>query len=280
MTLPASMSNSPSALPSANKSSGNGFNTLRQRIRSRFAGRRPTSVYRPLKSSKRHHYFRVLHLFPSTEYEADIECTLHHVRLSETDCPSYETISYVWGDIDRNASIVVNHMNLSVPWSAVHALRRMRQPDSTRSLWIDAVCIDQMNDHERAQQVANMDQIYRHSRGNLIYLGEDLEAVGPGLQDIRSIHDEMMNESDGLRDIKGTVFCWPNPITRYASTAIRCVEDFTNVKRFFDLPWFTYVCPKFRDAHVTVRYTDCIVVDYGYFKVLSRPSPISLSNQR
>jgi hypothetical protein len=49
----------------------------------------------------------------------------------------------------------------------------LRYCDNDRVLWIDAVCIDQDDLEERANQVAMMDVIYSNTFRNLIWLGDD-----------------------------------------------------------------------------------------------------------
>lgn len=52
------------------------------------------------------------------------------------------------------------------------ALRRLRRQECTRRLWVDALCINQSDDKERAHQVSMMDQIYACANQAVIYLGE------------------------------------------------------------------------------------------------------------
>ena len=71
-----------------------------------------------------------------------VRCTLEHVCLLARRKPSYETVSYVWGDSTKRGSIFLHGRETDVPASTEEVLRRMRQPDRTRVLWIDAVCIN------------------------------------------------------------------------------------------------------------------------------------------
>ena len=59
------------------------------------------------------------------------------------------------------------------------ALRSLRLPRRTRTIWIDAVCIDQDNLEEKSSQVSFMRDIYAHAQQLLIWLGEwpDMAAV-------------------------------------------------------------------------------------------------------
>ena len=56
-----------------------------------------------------------------------------------------------------------------------NALGRLRRPDHSRDIWVDAVCIDQSNSAERTAQVSIMADIYRAASDVCIWLGEDSE---------------------------------------------------------------------------------------------------------
>ena len=57
--------------------------------------------------------------------------------------------------------------------------------------WIDAICIDQDNSHERALQVAMMGSIYKASRCCIAYLGDNDGLAELGLGVIRTIFKGM-----------------------------------------------------------------------------------------
>jgi hypothetical protein len=139
----------------------------------------------------------------------------------------------------------VNGALLWAPRSAARVLRRMRYEDRPRILWIDAICINQEDAEERSRQVAIMGHIYRRSTGNLIYLGVSNDSIDRGLQDIRSIYKEMMEETNGLENMSGTMFD-PYAVTEQRATSpLLCADDFEHIQDFFDLQWFQYVYPKF-----------------------------------
>lgn len=56
--------------------------------------------------------------------------------------------------------------------SSKRALKQVRLPDSTRDLWIDAVCINQDDIEERGAQVQLMRRIYKNARSVVVYIGE------------------------------------------------------------------------------------------------------------
>lgn len=53
------------------------------------------------------------------------------------------------------------------------ALLHLRYPDRTRTLWIDAICINQANITERGRQVGMMKDIYRSATRVVIWLGDE-----------------------------------------------------------------------------------------------------------
>ena len=73
---------------------------------------------------------------------------------------SFEALSYVWGAIDDNAIIIVDGNYVPVTKSLEAALRHLRFQDSSRTLWVDYVCINQNDVDERNSQVSKMGLIY------------------------------------------------------------------------------------------------------------------------
>ncbi|KAF2720495.1 HET-domain-containing protein [Polychaeton citri CBS 116435] len=98
---------------------------------------------------------------------------LRHGELDTEDPTEYETISYVWGDASERARIQIGGLEVNVPASSEAAIRRVRLHDQDRPVWIDAVCINQLDLAERGAQVAIMSRIYQQARCNLIHLGSD-----------------------------------------------------------------------------------------------------------
>jgi hypothetical protein len=128
--------------------------------------------WRPLDKARQE--IRVLDLRPGTG-DAPLSGQLRHVFLDESKKPHYETISYAWGETDLFDNISVVGQNIHIPVSAGSALRCIRFPDKTRTLWIDCVCINQNNEHEKTHQVSLMADIFQKSCRTLAHLGDDDE---------------------------------------------------------------------------------------------------------
>jgi hypothetical protein len=114
--------------------------------------------------------FRLLSLLPGLD-NSPIECALRHTRRSAPFQP-YEALSYAWGDPNLTGEILVNGLPFSITRNLEHALRSLRQDGVARTLWVDAICIDQSQVLERNHQVAQMHQIYAEAERVIIWLGD------------------------------------------------------------------------------------------------------------
>ncbi|KAL8650250.1 MAG: hypothetical protein Q9226_005219 [Calogaya cf. arnoldii] len=110
-------------------------------------------------------------------YGSDIHINLSHVKLEPNDPPRYEALSYAWGSNVLSHLIYVDtedgQQSLPVTENLYTALQHLRDESLHRTLWVDAVCINQRNDEERGQQVARMADIYRSAAKVIIWLGPD-----------------------------------------------------------------------------------------------------------
>jgi hypothetical protein len=92
----------------------------------------------------------------------------------------YEALSYVWGPKDNPSYVQVFQGDsaggsISITRNLDIALRHLRQTDRPRLVWIDALCIDQSNDHEKSTQVAIMSRIFRLASCVIAWLGPKQE---------------------------------------------------------------------------------------------------------
>jgi len=125
-------------------------------------------IYQPILRSNT---IRLLTLLPGIEGTA-IQCELQEVTLAN-DWPQYCALSYVWGDPQVTEGIQVHGRELQVTTNLESALQRLRLCDDSRTLWIDAICIDQENFTERNEQIQLMVQIYSLAANVFVWLGND-----------------------------------------------------------------------------------------------------------
>jgi hypothetical protein len=98
-----------------------------------------------------------------------IEGYLVHTMLSQS--PAYKAVSWPWGDVRLKGQIKVNMSLFAISVNIGAALHTFRHETEPLLLWIDTLCIDQINFSERSQQVRLMRQIYSQADVVLAWLG-------------------------------------------------------------------------------------------------------------
>ena len=143
--------------------------------------------------SKQADSFRLLSLLPGLN-NSPIECTLRHTRRSAPFQP-YEALSYAWGDPNLTNEILVNGLPLSITQNLEHALRSLRQDSgkdgAARTLWVDAICIDQSHVFERNHQVAQMREIYAGVERVVIWLGDTSDDSGMAIAFMWEVYERL-----------------------------------------------------------------------------------------
>jgi hypothetical protein len=116
----------------------------------------------------------LLHLLPydgeDDGEDAPIRCETSTVALS--DNPTYEALSYVWGNPTLTRDVEVSGCRVSITDNLYAVLHQLRLPDRSRALWIDQLCIDQTNNEEKARQIKLMRKIYSTCSCCLLWLGK------------------------------------------------------------------------------------------------------------
>jgi hypothetical protein len=113
--------------------------------------------------------FRLLHVVPAIDQHQQLECTCRLYNID--DAPPYEALSYVWGSPAPSVEILCNGQSVEIGPELSYALRRLRPRDSTRIIWVDAVCINQQDDAEKSHQVPLMGRIYSLAKKVVVWLG-------------------------------------------------------------------------------------------------------------
>ncbi|ETS79688.1 hypothetical protein PFICI_09541 [Pestalotiopsis fici W106-1] len=137
---------------------------------------------------------RLLDILPGTD-EDPIAISLQTVSLSTN--PDFEALSYVWGDPAVTEQVACHGRLLRVTTNLFNAFRQLRLPDRRRTLWADAVCINQTDLDEKSQQIQIMHRIYKSCRTCAIWLGQADEHSAVAL-DIVQLMGEMVCRRRGI----------------------------------------------------------------------------------
>ncbi|EGO56401.1 hypothetical protein NEUTE1DRAFT_64918 [Neurospora tetrasperma FGSC 2508] len=194
-----------------------------------FTGKYP---YEPLQSKE---HIRLLRLEPpvasSTQNIPVISATLREVNLSavgESPCPPYKALSYEWGLPPSNPSdtptmLLDNHSihirrNLH---DALHSILHNHEKlygTSPLYLWVDALCINQLDNREKGHQVQLMKTVYKAAEMVIVWLGmgtactdEAMELLKMEKWDLRQYlkgHHHSSKERQGLTDLYCDATYW------------------------------------------------------------------------
>ena len=129
---------------------------------------------------------RLLRLQPGV-FKDHISLDLRHDTLSAESIVHYEALSYVWGDTTSLVDVTVLRagkppQRLRITQSLAAALRHLRHEREARTLWVDAICINQNSIPERNQQVPLMSDIYRRATRVLAWLGPEEDGSSHALE--------------------------------------------------------------------------------------------------
>ncbi|EPE33580.1 hypothetical protein GLAREA_06593 [Glarea lozoyensis ATCC 20868] len=158
----------------------------------------------PLKTSNRYPYIplepsknqiRILRRNSSTD-TGPLKFTMQAVSL-DTE-PTYEALSYTWadetGNTDQDESVIIDGQAIAVTRSLEAALRAIFLDDPTKALWIDAICINQVDVHEVNEQVRKMSTIYESASGVIAWLGGDYSNSTEAIKFLRNFNNKTVGE--------------------------------------------------------------------------------------
>jgi Heterokaryon incompatibility protein (HET) len=98
-------------------------------------------------------------------------CAIKHFSLHSL-ATEYNALSYTWGAGTSSKTIWLNDKTFLIHDNLYIALQHLRDESRELLLWIDAICINQADDIEKARQVQLMRQIYAASAETAVWLGE------------------------------------------------------------------------------------------------------------
>ena len=155
---------------------------------------------------------RLLHLLPRSA-SREVRIKIETVTLSADQLPQYEALSYAWGSAKDPSSVVVTvdhsyesktrgysaeriesistSRSISITRNLAEALPYLRDATQPRTLWIDAICIDQKNSKEKGEQVSRMGEIFKSSSQVLVWLGPEMSASSAVIEFLNGLNSLM-----------------------------------------------------------------------------------------
>lgn len=123
---------------------------------------------------------RVLYLNSRPTPGKPLNYRVQHVSITALPRPVFNAISYTWGEPSDTVDVVLDHQICRIPRCAESALRgtssvaHQHVPSEVLvPVWIDAVCINQDDEHEKSRQLALMESVYTRAYTVMVWLGEE-----------------------------------------------------------------------------------------------------------
>lgn len=152
----------------------------------------------PQKSNNRFSYtplpvghIRLLRLCANADPAAQICCQLFNYPISRSTGGThlYDAVSYVWGDHTKSHTIILAQegptADLRVTRNLWDVLRHLRDESLDRVIWVDAVCINQSDDMEKAVQIRRMTKIFSIASRVIVWLEEPGNGGDEALETLR-----------------------------------------------------------------------------------------------
>ncbi|KAF5009937.1 hypothetical protein FDECE_3879 [Fusarium decemcellulare] len=174
---------------------------------------------------------RLLRLHPKLPFRA-VKGSLRKTGLTRGERPGYEAISYTWGKSPvKDKTLVVDGRALACTSATYNALQNSTSWWHSRYVWIDAVCINQEDQVEKAEQVACMRYIY--SRATVVRVQID-PCMG----------EDTCGAASLIRKIAWFIYDF-NPLSSELGSFFQWEKDSWNRRGalvdFFANPWFSRV---------------------------------------
>lgn len=193
---------------------------------------------------------RLLHIGnrEQSQQQNSIKCSLETHKLSSPSLPSFSALSYTWGPSHPDPSIL-----RSSPWTKdsrivcndeafevqpnlydfLHEYVSRLPPGSNASyLWVDALCINQLDIAEKSHQVGLMAKIYQAATQVIVWLGSADRLGDQALELVAGIAALSVGERAQLR---------PRDVTSNHANKLLDLNHWEALIRFFQRSWFDRV---------------------------------------
>ena len=91
--------------------------------------------------------------------------------------PKFTALSYVWGPYcEPRDTVMCNGISIEITANCKKALSALRKLPGPVTVWVDAICINQQDDDEKAKQLPLMEEIYAWSQTVYVWLGPGSES--------------------------------------------------------------------------------------------------------
>ncbi|KAL3959396.1 hypothetical protein ACCO45_007558 [Purpureocillium lilacinum] len=156
-----------------------------------------TRVYEPLNGAQ--NGIRVVRVAPYNSFGRNpVVCQLEETTW---DACEYEALSYCWGKQNDHAIIQLGGEPFKVTKDLAAALEQLCLPDRIRTIWIDAICINQFDPEEKSVQVRMMGNIYRAAQQVLVWVGSARDDTKLAFKQLDRLANVISTPSNAVEEI-------------------------------------------------------------------------------
>lgn len=161
--------------------------------------------------------------------------TIQHVSLGND--PRYIALSYVWGDPQITKPIVLDGQTVDITTNLWAALSDFVPEGESDFVWIDAICIDQLDDPEKSSQLEIMHEIYQQATFVVAWIGPKNANFLP-LQFLAKIGHHAV-ETRGFNESTGDCSFAHEMLKFFSCSGPQFSWELLNCKPFFDSAYWT-----------------------------------------
>ncbi|KAH8681787.1 heterokaryon incompatibility protein-domain-containing protein [Xylariales sp. PMI_506] len=140
------------------------------------------------------------------------------------------------------ASITVDRQSFQVRENAEAAIRRLRDPKQDKAIWIDAICINQNDNDEKAVQLPMMAKIYDGAQRVCIWLGEGTDCTIQAIDHLRHKNQTFRAGWNMWRTQRGNgklMLPFKDQMSSIQESSDRAVEFSTGeIRELLSRPWW------------------------------------------
>lgn len=208
-------------------------NSRKRRLPAKRAGSVASTHHSYPYTKLQENQIRLFTLFPG-----DVTQRLHGMLWSTTSkmAGAYTTLSYVWGPEDQPTHVMRTPLgDISIRQALYVALVNLRQKREPLTLWVDALCINQSDELEKARQITLLAEIFQRSTSTVAFIGGE-EDHSDAIQMLMQVRACMVLGPSSEE--------WPEHLPRCPSLweerGMPFPDDDTwaSVAAFFANPWF------------------------------------------
>jgi hypothetical protein len=175
---------------------------------------------------------RILELFQGEE-DAALTGAVYVMNLAKTQ--PYFALSYVWGPAMKSYQLNTSNGDIPLTTSLTAALKRLRKGKESVYIWVDAICINQNDDHEKAIQIRMLPRIFHSAEVVLGWIGDESEDSSKAIETLLQIRTLEISPRDWPDELPAIPNDWRNGIPPSDDNVWWAIGD------LFKREWFSRV---------------------------------------